>query len=293
MDKPFGTSTTHCARGIAGFIKPAKVGHAGTLDPMATGLVILLVGRATKLFPYMSIEDKCYTGKIYLGRVTSTGDREGDTISVSPVDVMERTLFEIADRLTGIREQNPPAFSAVKYRGKPLYSYARKGIQVETKPRKINVESFRITGIELPEVSFEAVVSKGTYMRCLAEDFGKMAGCGAFLSELRRTRNGRFDVEEAHNFEKLLDSAKTGRLKSYILDMRDALKHMPSVEVDSAAIGEIAHGKSFPLSEIPQSEDGRFKIVDERKVLAIARREDNCFGYRYERVMLRPEEIEN
>jgi len=181
-----------------------KIGHCGTLDPMATGLLILVVGRATKIQDLLMSEDKEYTGSLELGRTTNTQDAEGEVLSESPVpDLSEDQVRAVFEKFRGDFYQTPPMVSAIKMDGVPLYKLARQGKEVVREPRFVTVHGYRIDGIELPEIRFTVRCSKGFYVRTYAHDIGAELGCGAFLKSLRRTRSGKFDLERAVTFEDL------------------------------------------------------------------------------------------
>ena len=175
-----------------------KIGHCGTLDPMATGLLMLVVGRATKIQDLLMSEDKQYVGTLTLGTTTSTQDRQGEVEETKEVPAFTREQIEGAfQAYFGEFEQMPPMVSAIKQDGVPLYKLARKGQVVERKLRPVRVDSFEITRIELPEVDFVVNCSKGFYVRTYAHDIGQKLGCGAHLSALRRTRSGKFTLDRA------------------------------------------------------------------------------------------------
>lgn len=188
-------------------IKKIKVGHAGTLDPLATGLLIICTGKMTKQIDTFQGQDKEYTGKFTLGATTPSFDMETEVNEIYPIDHLAAADIENAVfGFIGETEQFPPVFSALKKDGKRLYEYARAGEEVEIKPRLIKISEFEITSINLPEVGFRVICSKGTYIRSLAHDFGKVLGTGAFLSELRRTKIGEYLVENAINIESFENS---------------------------------------------------------------------------------------
>ena len=175
-----------------------KIGHCGTLDPMATGLLMLVVGRATKIQDLLMSEDKEYIGTMTLGKVTSSQDKEGEVIAEHPVgNYSESDIRAAFDSFTGDFEQMPPMVSAIKINGVPLYKMARKGQEVERKTRAVRVMGYEIHRIELPEVDFTVRCTKGFYVRTYAHDIGAKLGCGAHLSALRRTRSGKFTLDRA------------------------------------------------------------------------------------------------
>lgn len=175
-----------------------KIGHCGTLDPMATGLLMLVIGAATKIQDLLMSEDKQYVGTLTLGATTSTQDRQGEVLETLPVgDYSPEQIRGVFDRYMGNFEQIPPMVSAIKKDGVPLYKLARKGIEIVREPRKVHITSYEITRIELPEVDFIVNCSKGFYVRTYAHDIGADLGCGAHLSALRRTRSGKFTLDRA------------------------------------------------------------------------------------------------
>lgn len=179
-------------------VKKIKVGHSGTLDPLATGLLIICTGKHTKRITELQGLSKEYTGKIFLGGITPSYDRETEVSQVFPTDhITDAVIEEARKQFLGPIDQLPPMFSAIKVDGVPLYKKARRGEQVEVKPRAVEVFDFEITNIEMPELSFRVECSKGTYIRSLAFDYGKAVRSGAYLSELRRTKVGDFDVQNA------------------------------------------------------------------------------------------------
>ncbi|MBA5630181.1 tRNA pseudouridine(55) synthase TruB [Moheibacter lacus] len=181
-------------------LKKIKVGHAGTLDPKATGLLIICTGKFTKRIDEIQAESKVYTGTIKLGVTTPTYDTESEEDQVYPTaHITEELIHQTTEKFIGEIDQFPPAHSAVKVDGKRLYELARAGKEVELKPRQIKIYDFKITKIEMPFVEFEVHCGKGTYIRSLANDFGKALDSGGYLTELRRTKIGEFSVENAEN----------------------------------------------------------------------------------------------
>jgi tRNA pseudouridine55 synthase len=175
-----------------------KIGHCGTLDPMATGLLMLVIGRATKIQDLLMSEDKQYVGTLTLGATTSTQDRQGEVLETKPVEDFSKEQIEAAfDGFMGEFEQIPPMVSAIKKDGVPLYKLARKGIEIVREPRKVHITSYEVTRVELPEVDFIVNCSKGFYVRTYAHDIGANLGCGGHLSALRRTRSGKFTLDRA------------------------------------------------------------------------------------------------
>jgi tRNA pseudouridine55 synthase len=182
-----------------------KVGHAGTLDPLATGLLIICTGNKTKELDNYQAQQKEYTGTLKLGATTPSFDAETEEINLLPFDTVTVAMIEDAvKQLTGVIEQTPPQFSAVKVDGKRAYDMARKDKTIEIPKRTITIFAFEITKIELPYIDFRVQCSKGTYIRTLVNDFGQILGCGAYMTALRRTKNGLFAIENAWNLEDLI-----------------------------------------------------------------------------------------
>lgn len=198
IDKPLKWTSFDVVKKIRSLIKIKKVGHAGTLDPLATGLLIVCTGKFTKkINEYMGME-KEYTGTFVLGAVTPTYDLESEPTEIKDIsDITEEQLYDAAKHFTGEIQQVPPIHSAIKKDGKPVYLLARKGIDVQLQPRTITINCFTIEKVELPIVRFSVVCTTGTYIRSLANDYGEKLGCGAYLSSLRRTRIGTFSAENA------------------------------------------------------------------------------------------------
>lgn len=186
-------------------LKKIKVGHAGTLDPLATGLLVICTGRKTKTIEQFQAETKEYTGRLRLGETTPSYDLETEVDIRWPLNhIRPEMIIEATEHFKGKIEQSPPIFSAVKQDGVRLYEKARKGEKVEVKKRNVEVFEFEITSIDMPEVEFRVRCSKGTYIRSLAHDLGQKLGSGAHLTQLRRTRSGRFDVDDAETIEGFL-----------------------------------------------------------------------------------------
>jgi tRNA pseudouridine55 synthase len=205
IDKPSGPTSHDVVEEIRRQFRIKKVGHCGTLDPNATGLLVLVLGRATKLSDRLMSEDKVYEGRAKLGESTDSHDADGELIASLPVPPLTlEELNEAAASFVGDHLQTPPMVSALKKDGVPLYKLARKGIEVERKPRLVHIYSFRFSTYEEPSGSFRIACTKGTYVRTLVHDLGQKIGCGAYLAGLRRLISGRFDVVNAVRFEDAL-----------------------------------------------------------------------------------------
>lgn len=204
IDKPSGMTSHDVVDRVRRVLRMKRIGHAGTLDPMATGLLIILVGKATRLSQYLTSLDKVYEGTIILGQTTNTHDADGEIVASRPVPPLsEAEARQAMNEFVGDQYQTPPMFSAKKREGVPLYKLARKGQEVEREPRFIRIAQFELLRFDLPELDVRVRCSKGTYIRTLAHDLGEKLGCGAHLSSLRRTATDRFAIEQAATLEEL------------------------------------------------------------------------------------------
>ncbi len=207
VNKPSGMTSHDVVDFVRKKFEIKKVGHAGTLDPMATGLLIILIGKATKLSNRFSGMDKAYESRLTLGVKTDSADSMGKIIEERPVNVSEEDIRDVFSRFVGEIEQVPPMVSAIRHKGKRLYELARKGITVERPKRKVKIYSLEIKNIDIPNIDFEVSCSKGTYIRTLCEDIGEALGCGGHQSRLHRTRIGDLTVEMARDLDDIDESA--------------------------------------------------------------------------------------
>ena len=204
VDKPQGITSHDVVAKMRRIFHIKKVGHAGTLDPMATGLLLILIGKATKASQYLMSMDKEYTGTIRLGQITDSQDADGEMLEERDVPELSREdILAEMKTFMGDQYQTPPMFSAKKINGQKLYKLARQGKTVEREPRVIHISSFELTDFVLPELSFLVGTSKGAYVRTIAHDLGERFGCGGHLNELRRTAVGQFGVEKSSTIESL------------------------------------------------------------------------------------------
>lgn len=202
IDKPIGITSHDVVDRVRRTLGMRRVGHAGTLDPMATGLLIVLVGQATKVSQFLMGLDKTYVGTLKLGETTDSHDADGQVVSTRPVTgITPEKLTEVMKNFLGDQYQTPPMFSAKKQGGQTLYKLARRGIEVEREPRFIRINRLEVLSVELPSATFEVACSKGTYIRTLAHDIGEKLGCGAHLTALRRTLIDKFSVTDAVKLE--------------------------------------------------------------------------------------------
>lgn len=209
INKPLHWSSYKVVHQVKKVIAVKKVGHAGTLDPMATGLLILCTGKKTKeIHNYQNLL-KTYTGIITLGKSSPSMDTETEISEREiPVNINEKIIFSVRDHFLGEIDQTPPMYSALKVNGQRLYLLARKNKTIERKPRRVMIEEFKITKVDIPHIHFEITCSKGTYIRVIANDFGDKLGCGGILSQLRRTKIGEYNVSEAIKIEEFISRAE-------------------------------------------------------------------------------------
>lgn len=224
IDKPAGWTSHDVVAKLRGILRTRRVGHAGTLDPAATGLLVILVGNACKASQYLMSQGKIYEGTLRLGRVTNTQDADGEILEENPVpaDLSPEKIAEAMRAMLGDQYQTPPMFSAVKINGQPLYKMARKGQETEREPRFIRVSSFEMLGAELPEVRFRVECSKGTYVRTLAHDLGRRLGPGASLTALRRIASGDRRIEDAVTLE-ALQAMSPEEIAQRLIDVRNCV----------------------------------------------------------------------
>lgn len=248
VDKPAGMTSHDVVARVRRILKMKKVGHTGTLDPFATGVLPVALGEGTKAIPYLDEGIKEYRAVMMLGVATDTEDLEGSVIRERPLDgITEASIRETLSHFTGILSQIPPMYSALKQNGVPLYKLARKGEVVERQPRRITIYSLLIDSIELPLVAFTVRSSRGTYVRSLARDMGELLGCGAHLTALRRTESGPFRLEQARTLEQLADEAAAGPERVGIVSLNVALAHLPRLELTPEGERRVRNGIS-PLA---------------------------------------------
>jgi len=280
VDKEEGETSFGVVRKVKKLLRVGKVGHAGTLDPFATGLLLVLVGQGTKLSPYLMAGDKTYLGTLTLGTETDTLDRTGRITAVKPVPELDPELVrERARVFVGETEQTPPSFSALKVQGKRAYSLARKGLPVTLEKRRVRIMELAILSLDFPDVTFRVVCSSGTYVRTLAADLGKELGLGAHLKALRRTAIGPYRVEDALRSGDMGTPAET--VKKKIIPLRDALPHFAEVEVDERTAVQVRKGYQPGWEELgkkapfPQQE---VKLVSGTDLVALVRFEPKAKG---------------
>lgn len=261
VDKPVGMTSHDVVEIIRKGTNIRRAGHTGTLDPRASGVLVVLVGPAVRLSEFVSASDKRYQAILKLGGTTDTYDADGRQTSKSatPVSITETQFNEVLQRYVGEIEQTPPPFSAVKVHGRKAYEMARAGEEVELPPRKINVYHLEILEWAPPEVVVDVHCSSGTYIRSLANDLGKELGCGAYLVGLRRTKSGRFTLREATPLRKLQETFVTGNWYQYLIPAAEALAEWNAVELTPDQVDEVKHGHRVKAS--PDAQPGLVRGV--------------------------------
>ncbi|MGB0060433.1 tRNA pseudouridine(55) synthase TruB [Candidatus Binatus sp.] len=274
IDKPAGISSAEVVRRVKSRVKPARVGHLGTLDPFATGLLPIMIGEATKLAPFIDGGDKTYAGLIRLGVETDTLDRDGAEVRRAEVPAISTDkLAQVTAQFTGAIEQVPPVYSAIKRAGVPLYRLARRGDDVAP-PDKRSVEIKRLDLVcDAPDaIRFVAICSPGTYARSLARDIGIALGTVAHLDELRRTRNGSFSLADAIPLADVLESLDSGAPTLRTINLRDALVGLPELVVDTTAEKRLRNGDSRALDSQVPINGPLFKVISQTgELIAVAR----------------------
>jgi tRNA pseudouridine55 synthase len=273
VDKPGGMTSHDVVWRLRKITGEESIGHLGTLDPLATGVLPLLLGKFTRLAQYFSSAEKSYSGSIRLGFATDTYDAEGEAIGpdTNPVLTLE-AVRAAAVRFKGEMEQMPPAYSAKKIAGKPAYRLAREGKPVELRAAKIRINNFEVIDVVGTEARFTISVSSGGYVRSVAHELGRDLGCGAHLSGLRRTQAGVFTLDEAHTLEELQSlSSNTEALEALCVHPRNLLQEMPSVTADAMALGRLRNGMQANLPEFSQAPLVKV-FAGQRELAAIAKR---------------------
>jgi len=244
VDKPTGPSAFEVVRRIRSHLGSHKAGHAGTLDPLATGLLVVCLGEGTKLVQFLIEEDKAYEGTMILGVETDTLDAEGETRRIHEVPQLSASrLQEVIKQFEGKILQTPPMHSAIKFRGVPLYKLARQGREVARPPREVEIHEIRLGKVDLPIVDFQVRCSKGTYIRSLAADIGTALGCGAHLAALRRTQSGCFSIDQAFPLDRILAAGPGEVRERMMLTLRQALATLPEIHVDESIAIRVRQGQ--------------------------------------------------
>jgi tRNA pseudouridine55 synthase len=273
IDKPAGPTSAEIVRQLKARLgKRTRVGHLGTLDPFATGVLPILIGEGTKLAPFLQEGSREYAGLIQLGSETDTLDSTGQISRVAPAPPLDaKQLTAIANRFTGAIEQTPPIFSAIKRKGVPLYKLARRGVQVEPPaPRRVEIERLELKMAGDDKIRFTVLCSSGMYVRSLARDIGIALGTAAHLSGLRRIRSGAFSAADAHTLAQVIAALERGE-EAGLISMRAALVALPEVVIDPVLEGRLRQGDSRALDRLSPEGACLFKVVSRGELVAVAR----------------------
>ncbi len=270
LNKPRGSSSHRMVSIVRRALDMKKVGHTGTLDPGATGVLPILVGTATRASDLLTAQDKRYRATVLLGTVTDTLDTDGEVIAENPVSVTESDIRSIVSGFVGNIEQLPPMYSAVQVGGQRLYHLARQGIEIERKPRSVTIYSIEILSIDIPRVTIDVHCSKGTYIRTLAADIGDKLGCGACIESLTRTQSGDFLIENSVTPEQLSELSEKGEAESVIIPTDKLFPDYEAVQLDKKRADRVKNGvpiyfggKDFGQKLRIYDENGNFIALSE------------------------------
>jgi tRNA pseudouridine55 synthase len=257
LDKPQGMTSNKALQEVKFLFKAAKAGHTGSLDPLATGLLPICFGEATKLSAFLLDADKHYRVSVKLGETRTTADAEGEVLEqADPSGVTQAMLLETLNDFLGEQQQLPPMYSAIKHQGERLYKLARQGLEVEREPRTIHIHSLELIDFSLPEFRMDVHCSKGTYVRTLAEDIGKRLGCGAYVSGLRRSGVGPYDDQSMVTLDQVRQAFSDKRFKEmddWLLPLESALAEWPQVALSADAAFYMKQGQPILVPNAPTS----------------------------------------
>ena len=272
IDKPAGLTSHDVVNRVRRILHERSVGHLGTLDPLATGVLPLVIGNLTRLAQFYTSSEKTYEGTIRFGFATDTYDAEGEARSASQdITLSMADVRQLAIRFQGKIEQIPPPFSAKKIRGVPAYKLARKHAEFELKPVPVEIKQFEITQLDNDRATFRARVASGTYMRSVAHDMGQLMGCGAHLESLRRTAVAEFELTDAHTLEELQAAQESGQTEGLFIHPRKLLPQLPSITANEEMAARIRAGRPVNMPELSQSRLVKV-FVGQRELIAIATR---------------------
>jgi tRNA pseudouridine55 synthase len=264
LDKPLGYSSNQALQKVKWLFQAAKAGHTGTLDPLATGLLPICLGEATKFAQYVTDADKTYIATVKFGATTSTGDAEGEVLTEAPVTFDFATLKNTCAEFLGEITQTPPMYSALKFEGKALYEYARDGVEIERKARQITIYNIAVESFADDVATIKVTCSKGTYIRTLAEDIGNALGCGAHLIGLRRTETAGFSLTQAITLENLIEkSAQNTPLENLLLPVDSAIQSFPEIQLDASCAFRLKQGQTVRIES--QMASGEVRAYDEER----------------------------
>jgi tRNA pseudouridine55 synthase len=293
VDKPAGLSSASVVGRIKRSLRISKIGHAGTLDPFATGVLVCCLNKATRLVAFLISGNKTYEALLHLGVKTDTQDVTGKVTKKEENDLFfsKEDIMETFDRFKGPITQQPPIYSALKHKGIPLYKLARAGTPVQKPARAIEIMSMNITDVQMPFIQFEVTCSAGTYIRTLCEDIGDVLGCGGHLSALRRTQCAGFSIDRAITLEELESLVNADLWQNQLTNMKEALKDVPTCFADRELINKIKNGRILSPKDIYPEEvhetKGLIAVVDESNTLiALLNHEENSTSYPYYCVLI-------
>ena len=257
IDKSAGWTSSDVVVKLKGVLHQRRIGHAGTLDPMATGLLTVFVGRATRAVEFAEAHDKRYTAHLRLGTVTDTQDITGTVLAQNEANVTADELRAVLSRFLGEQEQTPPMYSAIKVNGKKLYEIARAGGTAERKPRRIRIDALSLIGEDAGDWVLDVSCSKGTYIRALCDDIGAALGCGGCMSALRRTAAGEFTVDAAHTLDEVIAAANSGNAEELLIPVDTLFAAYPAWRADAAAERRIRCGNEVKAAGLA---DGEYRV---------------------------------
>ena len=257
IDKSAGWTSSDVVVKLKGVLHQRRIGHAGTLDPMATGLLTVFVGRATRAVEFAEAHDKRYTAHLRLGTVTDTQDITGTVLAQNEANVTADELRAVLARFLGEQEQTPPMYSAIKVNGKKLYEIARAGGTAERKPRRIRIDALSLIGEDAGDWVLDVRCSKGTYIRALCDDIGAALGCGGCMSALRRTTAWEFTVDAAHTLDEVIAAANAGNAEKLLIPVDTLFAAHPAWRADAAAERRIRCGNEVKAAGLA---DGEYRV---------------------------------
>jgi len=261
LDKPIGYSSNQALQKIKLLYQAAKAGHTGTLDPLATGLLPLCFGEATKFAHFLTDADKVYIATLKFGITTNTGDAEGEVLSVKDVNFSKMQLEQVCSQFVGVISQIPPMYSALKHEGKAMYEYARAGVEIERAARTITIHNIEINAFDQDTATITVKCSKGTYIRTLAENIGEQLGCGAHLIGLRRTATANYQISQAITLEQF-EAMSPAQRALLLLPADSAVQHLPAITLDADSTFYLQQGQAIWQSgSVPQ---GLIRLYNEQ-----------------------------
>ncbi|GED43796.1 tRNA pseudouridine(55) synthase TruB [Cobetia marina] len=272
LDKPKGMSSNYALQKARRLYQAQKAGHTGTLDPMATGLLPVCFGEATKFSSHLLEADKVYRARIKFGQVTDTGDAEGEILREREIpELAESELEAVLDRFRGEIDQVPPMYSALKHQGRPLYELARQGIEIERAVRRVTIYNMALLARHSDGIEIEVAVSKGTYIRSLAEDIGEALGCGAHLTALRRLKTGPFTGDAMLDFERLEALADQQAREGVLLPVDILLDHLPRLDITAEMARKILRGQQAETTTGSLEVDSLARVYQDQQLLGLVR----------------------